>query len=140
MPLVKSLMTPFPHSVDRRCPLDEAWAFMREHGIHHLPVTGEEGLIGIVTDRDIKLFLGPDFDYPLERESTVEDVYVREPYIVDSNSPLAPVLKHMAEQHIGSVLVTRKGKLAGIFTATDACRAYSDMLTKLYPSGGDEAA
>lgn len=54
-------MTPFPYSVDANASVDKALQFMRQHKIRHLPVTEDGVLAGIVSDRDIKLMLGPDF-------------------------------------------------------------------------------
>lgn len=134
-------MTPFPYSVDINAPISKARKFMSEHGIRHLPVTDKQEIIGVLTDRDIKLYLGPDFDYPSETEAVVRDVYMDKPYIVDLNERLDKVLRTMAEHHIGSVLVTRHGKLAGVFTSTDACKSFADYLRNYFsPSGGDEAA
>lgn len=140
-PVIKSVMTPFPFSIDINAPINEARAFMHKQQIRHLPVIEDGTLVGILTDRDIKLYLGPDMDYPPADETRVRDVYMDKPFIVDLNEPLDNVLLKMAEQHIGSVLVTRHGKLAGMFTATDACRSYAEYLRKqFHPSGGDEAA
>ncbi len=140
-PVIKSVMTPFPYSIDIYAPINEARAFMQKQHIRHLPVVDDGKLVGILTDRDIKLYLGPDLDYPPADETRVSDVYMDEPFIVDLNEPLDNVLLKMAEQHIGSVLVTRHGKLAGLFTAMDACRSYAEYLRQqFHPSGGDEAA
>lgn len=125
---IKSVMTEFPYSVDASAPIDEAQVFMREHKIRHLPVTDEGILIGVVTDRDIKLLLGPDFKYPEPQELKVSDAYVERTYVVDVDTPLESVLSHMAEHRLGSALVTDAGKLAGLFTSTDACRAFADTL------------
>ena len=138
---IKSAMTPFPYSVDIRASIPEAQEFMREHKIRHLPVTEEGALIGVVSDRDIKLLLGPDFDYPDPGELKVGDAMVEETYVVDLETPLQTVVEHMAEQRQGSALVTRHGKLAGVFTSTDACRVLAEFLASQNPStGGSEAA
>ena len=114
---------------------------MQKQNIRHLPVISGGKLAGIVSDRDIKLYLGPDLDYPQATETRVRDVYLANPYVVDLNEALDNVLVAMAERHIGSVLVTRDGKLAGLFTATDACRAFAEHLRRQYrPMGGDDAA
>lgn len=42
--------------------------------------------------------------------------------------PLDEVVLHMADEHIGSVLITENNQLAGIFTATDACRYLGECL------------
>jgi CBS domain-containing protein len=133
-------MTPFPHSVDIRAPIQEAQAFMKEHSIHHLPVTENGVLIGVVTDRDITLLMGPAFDYPDPAKLTITDAMVTEPYVVDLETPLAIVARTMADKHFGSALVTRKGKLAGVFTMTDACRALANYISIDVDPGPDEAA
>ena len=127
-PTVKSAMTAFPYSVYIDAPVDEAQEFMREHKIRHLPVTEEGALIGVVTDRDIKLLLGPDFKYPGPHEVKVGDAMIEDSYVVDLSTPLESVLTYMAEHRLGSALVTRKGKLAGVFTSTDACRTFAEYL------------
>ncbi len=141
IPAVKSVMTPFPYSVSIDAPIEVARQFMVRHKIRHIPVVEEDRLVGVVTDRDIKLILGPDFDYPPAKELTVRDVVVPESYVVDLEERLDTVLLHMADNRIGSVLVTRKGKLAGLFTVTDACRCYGELLRDLVSTErGDDIA
>jgi len=127
-PQVVAFMTPFPYSIDVDAPLAEAHALMREHHFRHLPVTSDQAIVGILTDRDIKLVLGPDFGNPDERELRVRDAYVERPCVVAASTPVAIVARTMAENHIGSAIVTKNGKLVGIFTVTDACRALAEVL------------
>src|SRR5689334_18271950 len=98
LPKLKNVMTPFPYSVDAEAPIDAAVEFMRRHKIRHLPVTNKGALTSLVSDRDIKLLLGPDFAYQSSRELKVRDAMVKECYIVDLATPLASVLRHMASQ------------------------------------------
>jgi len=128
-----SVMTPFPFSVEPADSLRHARELMAQHEVRHLPVVRNHELIGILTDRDIKRALDPDLGLPAKDELFVRDVYVPEPYVVDSAVPLDVVLEHMAQHHIGSALVTKHGRLVGIFTAMDACRAYCEHLRRLSP-------
>jgi len=121
-------MTPFPYSVDINASVDEALRFMREHKIRHLPVTDNGELSGVVSDRDIKLMLGPDFAYPEASDLKVRTAMAADSYIVDLSTPLDDVLSHMAEHRLGSAVVTRNGKLVGVFTSTDACRVFAEQL------------
>jgi acetoin utilization protein AcuB len=140
-PQILAHMTPFPYSVDVDAPLAEAHAFLRERHIRHLPVTARGELVGVLTDRDIKLALGPDLGSPPERELAVRDVFQPEAYVVDAGALLVTVAATMAERHLGSALVTRGGKLVGIFTTTDACRALARILREQHPDRGpDEVA
>lgn len=127
---VLAYMTPFPYSIDIEAPLAEAHAFLRKRTIRHLPVTERNELAGVLSDRDIKLALGPDLGFPPERELKVRDVYQPDAYVVDASTPLEQVAGTMARRHVGSALVTRDGKLVGIFTATDACHALERILSE----------
>jgi acetoin utilization protein AcuB len=132
-PQILAFMTPFPYSIDVLAPLAEAHAFLRERHIRHLPVTRDGQLAGILTDRDIKLALGPDMGSPPEYELRVEDVYQPECFVVDAAERLDVAAATMAERRVGSALVTRNGKLVGIFTTTDACRALARLLRDRHP-------
>jgi acetoin utilization protein AcuB len=133
MPQVVGFMTPFPHAVPADAPVAQARAMMHEHSLRHLPVIDAGRLAGVISDRDIKLALGPDLAYPKEDELQVRDVYVEDAYTVDAGTPLDEVAATMAERHIGSALVTHHGRLAGIFTSTDACRALAGVLRERFP-------
>lgn len=139
--LIRSVMTPFPHAVDADDPLDDARQMMESVAVRHLPVKHREQLVGLVTDRDIKLVLGPycadsnDAEAPKVRHACVFDVYT-----VEMTTPLRVVAAEMARRRIGSALVTKEGRLAGIFTATDACRCLADLLEGGEAPGSDEAA
>ncbi|MGE0622934.1 MAG: CBS domain-containing protein [Pseudomonadales bacterium] len=141
-PLVKSVMTPFPYSVAFDAPIEAAQTMMREHGVRHLPVTRDGELHGIVTDRDMRRLLGSTLQRAtadrLAEGLTVGDVCVDDCYRVELNTPLAVVLHAMADRHIGAALVTTHGRLAGIFTTTDACRTFAAHLDRQFggPSDG----
>ena len=138
-PQVIAFMTPFPHSIDIDAPLARARKMMREGAFRHLPVTCGGAIVGIVTDRDIKLLLGPDFGNPDERELKVHDAYIDKPCVVPASTPVATVARTMAEHHIGSAIVTKNDKLVGIFTVTDACRALAEIIEG-HPAETDSVA
>ena len=133
-------MTPFPFYVDVSDSLLRARDLMTEHEVRHLPVVKNHALLGILTDRDLKRALDPDLGLPPKDELFVRDVYLADPYVVDAHSPLDEVLEHMATHHIGSALVTKHGRLAGIFTSTDACRVYCEHLRRIFPRSVDTDA
>ncbi len=135
LPSIATLMTPFPFSVDVHEPASAAAAAMRRHEIRHLPVTDGETLVGVVSERDLG---GGD---EAEPDPPVSDLCVREALIVELTEPVDQVLMAMAEGHFDSALVVKRGKLAGIFTTTDACRLFSEFLRKqVRLDGGNDAA
>jgi acetoin utilization protein AcuB len=127
-PQVIAFMTPFPHTIDVDAPLEDAHKLMRGRRFRHLPVISGGEIVGVLTDRDIKLVLGPDFGSPDERELRVRDAYVERPCVVPASTPVAKVARVMAQNRIGSAIVTKHGKLVGIFTVTDACRALAEII------------
>ena len=138
IPAIKRFMTPFPYTVDISVSVKEARSFLQEHAIRHLPVTENGKLAGVVSDRDLQelSYTGKQGD-----SASVKELKMKHPYVVDLNDRLDNVLYTMAENHIESALVTRNGKLAGVFTVTDACRGFADFLReKMKHDGGGEAA
>ncbi len=127
-PQVIAFMTPFPYSVEVEAPLADAHQLMRARNFRHLPVMSCGALVGVLTDRDIKLILGPDFGNPCEHDLKVRDAYLEQPCVVAASTPLAKVARVMADRHIGCAIVTKNDKLVGIFTVTDACRALAQVL------------
>ena len=140
IPSMRSVMTPFPYFVDAGESLLVARTLMVRHEVRHLPVKEGDRLVGVLTDRDLKRALDPDLGLPPKDELFVRDVFMPDPYTVDTSEPLDRVLEEMATRHMGSVLVTSHGRLAGIFTTTDACRILCGHLRALAPRPGDDAA
>jgi acetoin utilization protein AcuB len=137
-PSLKSAMTPFPYAVALDAPLNEAEGLIAEHDIHHLPVTDEHDIVGIVTSQDL---MSVKAGKQRRREMRIKDVCVKDVYVVDLNEPIENVLLTMAKRHIGSAIVTRRGRLAGVFTWVDACRSFSEYLrAKTSAANGDDAA
>ena len=140
-PSLKKAMTPFPYSVERGAPLAEARQVMDQYRVRHLPVTEGHELVGIITDRDLRSALALPMNRRVVSNLTVKDLYVSDAYVVDLNEPIETVLLTMAARQIGSALVTRQGRLAGVFTAVDACRSFGEYIEEIFPRpDGDEAA
>jgi len=141
MPSVKVAMTPFPWSIDIDAPLSSARAMMAEHEIHHLPVTEEGALVGVISGREVALGTAIAQARDAGRDPLVREACVLQAYAVEDTEPLDGVLAIMARDRLGSALVTRRGKLVGVFTVTDACQLLADWLRSSFPAaGGDEVA
>ena len=137
MPRIGAVMTPFPYSLGPEDSLDTARRLMAEHRIRHLPVMVEGSPAGVITDQDIKRAAaaeGPD------APSRVGDLTRSDACEVDISAPLDLVLSEMAARLLDSALVLKGGRLVGIFTATDACRAFAEFLRREAPSPDGESA
>ena len=122
IPDIGSVMTSAPLTIDISASIREAQNMMSGKGIRHLPIMDGDKVVSVLSDRDINLALVAIQGMSDSDELAVEDVCTLHTYSVTSSTPLDEVVTTMAEKHIGSVLVIDNDKLAGIFTATDACK------------------
>ena len=129
MPLIQKFMSPMPHTIGRDISLKEAMAMMREYRFRHLPVLDGGKLVGVLTDRDVKLvsaFKGSD-------AMTVDEAMTPDPYVVAPDAGLDHVVAEMAEHKYGCAVIQQaNGKVVGIFTATDGLRVLSQELGAFY--------
>ncbi len=126
-PTIQKFMTYQPQSIGQDKTVQEAQKVMKESQIRHLPVTGENGkLLGIVSDRDVKMALGLVDANP--KLLLVKDICHDHPYQVSPEAPLHEVAEEMATHRYGSALVVQNGKLVGIFTTVDVCKALAEIL------------
>jgi len=132
MPQVIAVMTPFPHTVGIDEPISTAVALMQQHDFRHLPVTEHGTLRGVLSDRDLRIASAAAGEQDAAR-LRVRDVFHADAYTVEADTPLDRVAATMAERHVGSVLVTKGGKLVGVFTGTDACRVLAQVLHERFP-------
>ena len=130
VPHMVSVMTPFPYHISCFASLGEAEQLMSTHDIRHLPVMDGDDIVGIVSDRDLKRVAALGHRAADETELEVGDLCQHRPYLVDVADPLPEVLAVMVEKRIGAVIVLKDGELAGIFTATDACKLLMERLIR----------
>lgn len=126
IPEIVKYMTTTPHSIGADQKVSVAGKMMRDNKIRHLPVLQGGKVLGIISDRDIKIteaLVGAK-----SSEMNVSDITQGEPYTVTPHSKLDEVALTMAENKYGSALVVDNNKLVGIFTAVDAMKALSDLL------------
>ena len=106
--------------------MERAKALMVEHAIRHLPVLRGDQLVGILTERDVRLIETLDGVDP--RLITVSDAMATEVYSVSPETPLEMVAAEMAEHKYGSAVVMRGPAIVGVFTTVDASRALAELL------------
>jgi acetoin utilization protein AcuB len=102
---------------------------LHEKGIRHLPVLAElENLVGIVTDRDIKLAMpsplfGQDADWQgLFEEVAVSRVMAKDLITVSPDALMQEAVSLMIAHRVGCLPVVEEGSLVGLLTETDAMR------------------
>lgn len=126
--VIQKFMTPMPSFIGPDATLSQARKAMDDFGVRHLPIVEGMKIIGLVSDRDLKMALGILGENP--RDIKLREIIRHEPYIVDPMAPLREVVDTMSKKQFGSALVAQNGKLVGIFTRYDACRALSHLLSR----------
>jgi len=125
MPSVSSYMTTKPYTIERCGTFAEARRIMRDHAIRHLPVVDRGELCGIVSERDIAMFVAGGADPYV---ADVDAAMVERPFVVTSDTSLDEVAEIMGEHKYGSVVVVGGDGIEGILTSADICRALAEVL------------
>jgi acetoin utilization protein AcuB len=126
IPLIQKYMSVAPHSIGSDQTIATATLMMNEHHIRHLPVLRGGRLLGILTDRDIKLI--ETFRDVDPTKIQVEEAMTEQPYSVSPETPLDEVVSTMAAKKYGSAVIIQNQKVVGIFTTVDACDALAELL------------
>lgn len=138
IPKMVGVMTPFPHSIDLHSTLSHAQATMAKHEIGHLPVTENDRLVGILSERNLLSALALLSE---PGRATVGEVCTLSPYIVEDSERVDNVAQTMAENDFDAAVVTRRGRLVGIFTSRDACMLLAQTYRDFFgPNPGSDAA
>jgi acetoin utilization protein AcuB len=128
---VRDLMTAKPITAGPDMPVLEARQIMLGKRIRHLLVTDGPKLLGIVTDRDIRLNLPSpatslsvwEINYLLAR-LTVASVMTKALVTVSPGADPRNAAVLMLDHRIGALPVVDGGELVGIITETDLLRAF----------------
>jgi acetoin utilization protein AcuB len=129
-------MTPNPITVPPGTPIFEARRLMYERRIRHLLVADGADLVGILTDRDLRLNLPSpatglsvwEINYILMK-LTVGEVMTKLVRTTGPDRNIEAAAQQMLEHRVGALPVLDEGKLVGILTETDLLRAFVDALT-----------
>ena len=129
---VRELMTATPITVAPESTVVDARHLMATRRFRHLLVVDGERLVGIVTDRDIRLTLPSlatslsvwELNYLLAR-LTVKDVMSRSVITIGADRDAAEAARIMVEHKIGALPVLEGERLVGIVTETDFLRAFA---------------
>jgi acetoin utilization protein AcuB len=119
--MTKSVLTIKPHDT-----LKQAREVMTKHRVNQLPVVGDDKVVGIVTDRDIRdaypssmrLMRGKEID-EFADSYTVEEVMTYNVITISPDASLREAAQRVRKQRFGAVPIVDHGKLVGIITRSD---------------------
>ena len=121
----------------------EALALCRERGIRHLPVIEEGKMVGLISDRDLRLAtpaLGDPNRAAALQKILVGDEMSREITTADPEDPIEQAAMAMHERKIGCLPVVEGDELVGILTASDVMAALVRLVGAHEPGSRLEVA
>jgi CBS domain-containing protein len=124
---VRDAMTEDPRSIGPSVSVVEAARLMRERDIGSLPITDDEKLVGIITDRDITTRVVAEAADP--ENTSVGDVYSRDLISVEPNEDLEEALRLMARHQVRRLPVVESGRLVGIVAQADIALGENEQKT-----------
>ena len=143
MLLVRDSMVRDVITVSPQTAAADALALCRERGIRHLPVLEEGRMVGLISDRDLRLAtpaLGdPDRAAALDR-IRIGDEMSREITTADPEDPIEQAAMAMHERKIGCLPVVEGDELVGILTASDVMAALVRLVGAHEPGSRLEVA
>lgn len=126
---VDEYTTPCPIVVQSTDNVQHALDIMEEQNIRHLPVIESDKVVGILSERNLKLLSLIQHKDKVD----VSQVMQENPFRVYSTDSLMEVTYSLSEKKIGSAIVLDKdSNLDGIFTTTDALNALVEVLRQAY--------
>ena len=138
---VRDAMTDNPRSIGKSASVVEAAQLMRAEHIGSLPITDDEKLVGMITDRDITTRVVADAADP--GTTSVGDVYSRDLVSVEPDKDLEEALQLMARHQVRRLPVVENGRLVGIVAQADIALGEDEKKTGALveaiskPSDGD---
>ena len=114
---VRDTMTQNPSTIGASASVVEAARLMREEHIGSLPITDNERLVGMLTDRDITTRVVAEAADP--KTTPVGEVYSGDLISVEPDKDLDEALQLMARHQVRRLPVVENGRLVGIVAQAD---------------------
>jgi len=133
--LVREIMHPDPIVIGPENSLDEAYALMRGKGVRHLPIVEDGRLLGIVTDRDLRLATSCLQHRPFSPRARLREIMNSPVHTADPLDPVEVVARTMRELKIGCMPVVEEDRTVGIVTGIDLLDAILRLTGVHRPSG-----
>lgn len=112
--LVKNCMTKKPVTISPEEDVQFGFYLLKKHDVKQLPVTDNGNLLGIITERDLRMVI--EKGYGIKIESTMSTNL----YTVKENTSIESAAKLIQERKFNALpVINNNNKLVGIITVTD---------------------
>ena len=128
--IVANRMSPNPWTISPDASVAEALELMQTHGVRHLPVVENGGLVGLVTDIDLRTA----YFASLLEELSVRDVMEHDPLVIDAGETVYQAARMIYQHKLTGMPVVENGRLVGMITLADILRVFVALLGLLEDS------
>ena len=132
---IESIMSTNLITIQPSATLAEARTLMHDNRIHHLPVTEDGALVGLITLTNVLAatdsFLRDERNRIHANEIIVSDVMVEDVATVDVHGSLRQAALFLEKHQIGCLPVMNERQLVGIITETDFVAVAINLLEQM---------
>lgn len=130
---VRDWMSTAPVTVTPATPVGEARKLMRLRGVRHLPVVDGERVVGMLSDRDVRitdthlddLAAGKDVTHAVGDERSTADAMSAPAHVIGDDGTIREAARMMLSRRISAVpVIDDDGKMVGLLTTTDCLLAF----------------
>src|SRR2546428_3066444 len=128
---VRDLMTPAPLAISPETSVQEAYRLMQDQRIGHLPVCEDGRLVGLISERDLRLVLPSPATslaahevHSLLERLTVAAIMTRFPVTIGPDHLVTEAASRMLSHKVHALPVTENRRLVGILTRTHLLYAF----------------
>jgi CBS domain-containing protein len=124
---IQEAMTSNPTTVGPTNTAAEAAQIMKSEDVGSLPIVESDGLLGVITDRDVAIRVVAEGRDP---DTTVGEIASKDVVTVGPEQSLEDAARLMAEHQLRRLpVVEEDGRLVGILAQADIAQAGHDALT-----------
>ncbi len=128
--LVKEYMTKNPIVLPPNENVKNAFNLLLEKGIRQAPVVDKGELVGIVTDRDLRMAMVQNLKM---NDLTVGLIMTKDPVIITEDSQITEAGKLISIGKFNAIPVIEKsGELTGIISTTDILKCFLEVMNNHY--------
>ncbi|WP_027136727.1 CBS domain-containing protein [Gaetbulibacter saemankumensis] len=107
--------------------LDVKHIYEKKQFHHHIPVTEDDILVGMVSLVDFMYKIngaGLDDNHPIYNKLTVKDIMTQNPYALDLNTNIETVAKELSKGKYHAIPIVDNKKIVGIVSTADIIKYF----------------
>ena len=123
---IEDIMTKNIITSNIKCSIYEVSLLMKNYNIGFIPITEQNKVIGVITDRDIVI---KAISNSSNTNTNIENYITKKIIYLEQNHDIEDCLKLMSKHKVKRIIITNKGKMIGIISISDIINHYSNTIS-----------